>query len=412
MNKSKPGSETKPGPLDGIKVLDLSTVVLGPYAGQILGDLGAEVIRVESPFSDMTRWSGNPPNPGFGPMFMMCNRNKRSLCLDLKKDSARDALRRLIPTADVFLHNVRGEAMDRLGFGYEEVAKIKPDIVYVHAVGFGSDGPYAGQPAYDDIVQAAAGSASLNTLTNPDEEPRYVPTLAADKISGLHAAYATLAAIIHHERTGEGQFVEVPMLESFTSFLMIEHLNGHVYDPPRGDYGYHRVINYNRKPYQTKDGYVCIMPYSPDQWRTVLEAGGLDIPDDDPRLASRVALGAHFIELQADLNAIAPNRTTEDWIAVLREADVPVMRVNRIDELVDEPHLSAVDFFQRREGPGVGGYLSTKPPVKFAKSPASIRRDPPALGADNREVLLEVGLSDREIDALEAEGALASMLPE
>lgn len=405
-------SETKPGPLDGIKVLDMSTVVLGPYAGQILGDLGAEVIRVESPHSDMTRWAGPSPHPGFSPMFMMCNRNKRSLCLDLKKDSAKEALRRLIPTADVFLHNVRGAAIDRLGFGYEDVAKIKPDIVYVHAVGFGSDGPYEGRPAYDDIVQAAAGAASLNTLIAPDEEPRYVPTLAADKISGLHAAYATLAAIVHHERTGEGQFVEVPMLESFTSFLMIEHLNGHVYDPPLGDYGYHRVINYNRKPYRTKDGHVCIMPYSAEQWRALFILGGVEIKDDDPRFLNLAAISAHFHELQALLVEVAPQKTTEDWIEKLSAADVPVMRINRIDELVDEPHLTAVDFFERHEHPSEGSYLATKPPIKFAKSPASIRRDPPALGADNREVLFEAGLTAQEVDALEAEGALRSLLPE
>lgn len=405
-------SETKPGPLDGIKVLDMSTVVLGPYAGQILGDLGAEVIRVESPQSDMTRWAGPSPHPGFGPMFMMCNRNKRSLCLDLKKDSAKDALRRLIPTVDVFLHNVRREGVARLGFDYDDVVKLKPDIVYVHAVGFGSDGPYAGRPAYDDIVQAAGGSASLNTMINPDEEPRYVPSLIADKVSGLHAAYATMAALVHKERTGEGQFVEVPMLESFASFLMVEHLNGHVYDPPLGDYGYHRVINYNRKPYRTKDGHICIMPYSAEQWRALFILGGVEIVDGDPRFTDMSAISAHFHELQAALVDIAPKRTSDDWIEKLSAADVPVMRVNRIDNLVDEPHLSAVDFFERHEHPSEGGYLSTRPPIKFEKSPASIRRDPPALGADNREVLAEAGLSAQEIDALEADGALRSLIPE
>ncbi len=196
-------TETNPGPLAGIRILDLSTVVLGPYAGQIMGDLGADVIRVESPAADITRWSGNPNNPGFGNMFMTCNRNKRSLCLDLKKESARKALRKLIEGSDVFLHNIRHEAIARLGFAYEDVAAIKPDIVYVHAVGFGSDGPYAGRPAYDDIIQAAGGTATLNAFVDGHEDPSLIPSLIADKTSGLHCAYALLAALLHKERTGE-----------------------------------------------------------------------------------------------------------------------------------------------------------------------------------------------------------------
>lgn len=404
-------SKGKKGPLDGVRVIDMSTVVLGPYAGQIMGDLGADVIRVESPVSDMTRWSGGSPNPGFGPIFMMCNRNKRSLCLDLKKEGAKDALRRLIPTADVFLHNVRRDAVARLGFDYEDVAAIKPDIVYVHAVGFGSDGPYAGRPAYDDLVQAAGGAASLNTMTHPDEEPRYVPTLMADKTSGLHAAYATLAALFHKERTGEGQFVEVPMLESFSSFLLIEHLSGHVYDPPQGGYGYHRITNHTRRPYQTKDGHVCIMPYSAEQWRITLRLGGLDVADDDPRLIDMRALSENFAEMQTLLIEIGPNKTTQEWIDALSAADVPVMPINRIDNLLDEPHLNAVNFFERREHPSEGDYVLPRQPVKFEKTPASIRLDPPALGEHNAELLLEAGLSEDEIAALEADRAIVTHLP-
>ena len=405
-------STGKKGPLDGVRVIDMSTVVLGPYAGQIMGDLGADVIRVEAPGSDMTRWAGGSPHPGFGPMFMMCNRNKRSLCLDLKKDGAKDALRRLIPTADVFLHNVRREAVARLGFGYDDVAKVKPDIVYVHAVGFGSDGPYAGRPAYDDLVQAAGGAASLNTLTSPEEEPRYIPSLIADKTSGLHAAYATLAALFHKERTGEGQFVEVPMLESFASFLMIEHLSGHVYDPPQGDYGYHRITNYNRRPYPTKDGHVCIMPYSAQQWRVTLELGGLEIADDDPRFADFRNLSQHFNEMQGLLVEIAPGKTTQEWIDALSAADVPVMPINRLNNLMDEPHLSAIDFFERRQHPSEGEIRLPRQPVKFDKTPASIRLEPPALGEHNRELLLEVGLSEDEIGALEADRSIVTQMPE
>ncbi|MDA0339280.1 MAG: CoA transferase, partial [Proteobacteria bacterium] len=368
--------------------------------------------RVESPQSDMTRWAGNSPHPGFGTIFMTCNRNKRSLCLDLKKDSAKAALRELVKTADVFLHNVRREAVGRLGFDYDDVKAIKPDIVYVHAVGFGSDGPYAGRPAYDDLVQAAGGAASLNTLINPDEEPRFVPSLIADKTSGLHAAYAVLAALFHRERTGEGQFVEVPMLESFASFLMLEHLNGHVYDPPTGDYGYHRVINFNRKPYKTSDGYVCIMPYSAEQWRTVLRYGGIEVADDDPRFATMAGIAGNIRELYALISEVTPTRTSDDWLGHLTAADVPVMRVNTIENLMDEPHLKETGFFEVREHAHEGGYVAMQQPVKFEGSPASIRRDPPGLGEHNREVLEEAGISGETIEALEAEGALFSMMPE
>ncbi len=404
-------TQPRRGPLDGIRVIDMSTVLLGPYAGQILGDLGADVIRVESPKADMTRWAGPSTHPGFSPIFMNCNRNKRSLCLDLKKDGAREALVELVRTADVFLHNVRLEAIERLGLGYDAVRAIKPDIVYVHCVGYGSEGAYAGRPAYDDLVQAAASAVSLNRMTDPDEEPRYMATLAADKTTGLHAAYATLAALFHRERTGEGQFVEVPMLESFTSFLMIEHMNGHTWEPPQGDYGYHRIININRKPYRTKDGYICIMPYSTDQWRQALRLGGIPIADDDPRLRTMGGLARHFRELYGLLTEVTATRTSDEWMALLTEQDIPVMRVNRVEDLKTEEHLSSVDFFEQRRHPTEGVYHSMRQPVKFAQTPASVRRDPPGLGEHNREVLLEAGLSSEAVSALEASGALHSLLP-
>ncbi|MFN3233572.1 MAG: CaiB/BaiF CoA transferase family protein [Alphaproteobacteria bacterium] len=404
-------SQEKTGPLAGIRVIDMSTVVLGPYAGQIMGDLGAEVIRVESPQSDMTRWAGNSPHPGFGTIFMTCNRNKRSLCLDLRKDSAKAAFRELIKTADVFLHNVRRAGIARLGFDYEDVKAIKPDIVYVHAVGYGSEGPYAGQPAYDDLVQAAGGSAGLNAFIDPEAHPEFMPTLAADKTSGLHAAYATMAALFHRERTGEGQFVEVPMLESFASFLMIEHLNGHVYDPPTGDYGYHNIINFKRRPYPTSDGHLCIMPYQVEQWRRILKLGGLDIADDDPRFIDMNALRSSINELYDLLRTITPAKTSDEWADIFVEMDVPFAHINSPVNIMEEPHLKDVGLFQRREHPHEGGYMAMRHPVKFEATPAGIYRDPPALGEHNREVLAEAGLSDDTINALESEGALFSMVP-
>ncbi|MDX1581525.1 MAG: CoA transferase, partial [Alphaproteobacteria bacterium] len=402
-------SEKARGPLAGMKVLDMSTVVLGPYAGQILGDLGADVIRIESPGSDMTRWAGNSPHKGFGPIFMMCNRNKRSLCLDLKKDGAKQALRELIKTADVFLHNVRLAGVERLGFGYEDVKAIKPDIVYVHAVGYGSDGEYAGRPAYDDLVQAAGGSASLNTFIDHDDEPRFVPSLIADKTTGLHAAYATLAALLHKERTGEGQFVEVPMLESFSSFLMIEHMFGHVYQPHLDPVGYHRVINHNRRPFPAKDGHICIMPYSPQQWAKLFQLGGLDVTEEDERFANMPAIARNVKELYGMIREITPQFTVDAWFDKLSEADIPVMRVNRIDTLEEDPHLQSINFFEQRQHPSEGSYVTTRHPVRFSGSPAEMRRDPPALGQHNEEVLKEAGFTDEQIKALMEDGSLAAL---
>ncbi|TDI58251.1 MAG: CoA transferase [Alphaproteobacteria bacterium] len=402
-------TETKPGPLDGIKILDLSTVLLGPYAGQIMGDLGADVIRVESPQSDITRWSGDASQPGFGFLFMNANRNKRSLCLNLKKDGAKEILTRMIKEADVFLHNIRLDAIERLGFGYEDVKAIKEDIVYVHAVGYGSDGPYAGQPAYDDLIQAAGGGATLGQYIDGDEDPKLIPTLIADKTSGLHCAYALLAALFHRERTGQGQYVEVPMLESFVSFLMMDHMGNRIYEPERGIVGYHKVSNPNRRPYKTSDGYIYIMPMGPDVWAKLFTLGDSDIAPDDPMFTDMDLMLANLPQIYEAMHAMTKQKTTQEWYDLLSANDIPVMYVNDIDGLMDDPHLKAVNMFESRSHHRETGYISTKHPIKFSETPASVRRDPPGLGEHNREILLEYGYSDEEVDALEEGRVLRSL---
>ena len=396
------------GPLKGIRIVDLTTVVLGAYATQILGDLGAEVIKVETPApksgqgGDIMRWAGKAPSgkaSGLGPIFMTINRNKRSVMLDLKKPAARAALMKLVRGADALLSNVRYDGLKRLGLSYDDVKKVKPDIVYVHAAGYGSDGPYAGFPAYDDLVQATSGMADLLSRVDGNPAPRYLPTLVADKATGLHMVYATTAALFHHARTGEGQFVEVPMLEAMTSFTLAEHFYGQVYEPPTGHWGYSRVLSPDRRPYKTADGHVAILPYSDQQWDDFFEVGGRPgLMQSDPRFATYEERTKNIRELYAQIEEITVTRTTADWLDTLRGLDIPAMPANRLDDLTTDPHLAATGFFAPYDHPSEGRYHNMAHPVRFAASPANIRRHAPALGADGRAVLAEAGLSEREID--------------
>src|SRR5580698_11463202 len=284
MSQQKPGrislkqagelAREATGPLKGVRILDMTSVVFGAYATQMLGDLGADVVKVEFPGGrrggggDIMRWAGHgqPGGPeDLGPIFMTINRNKRSVLLDLREESAMTALRKLIKSSDVFAMSVRYDGLKRLGLDYEAVKAIKPDIVYVHGAGYGSEGPYAGEPAYDDLIQSASGLADLLPRVDGDSTPRLLPSLIADKVSGHFMVQAVLAALFHHQRTGEGQFVEVPMLECITSFGLAEHFYGHVYDPPTGPWGYTRVANPQRKPFRTRDGYIGLLPYTDAQ---------------------------------------------------------------------------------------------------------------------------------------------------
>lgn len=401
MAEAKKLATEATGPLKGVRVLDLTSVVNGAYATQILADQGAEVIKVEDPGSgrggggDIMRWAGHVPEGAprdMGPIFLTINRNKRSVVLDLKDESAKRALRRLIKSCDVFAASVRYEGLRRLGLSYEEVAAIRPDIVYVHAAGYGSDGPYAGEPAYDDLIQSASGMADILPRTDGDPTPRLVPTLAADKVSGLFMAQAVTAALLHRARTGEGQFVEVPMLECVTSFLMVEHLYDHSFEPPIGQYGYIRVINPNRKPFPTKDGYIGLLPYTDKQWDQFFEAAGFgEAVKTDPRFADYATRAKHIHELYALVEQAAATKTTQEWLDILKPLSIPVVKTNRLEEVETDPHIAAVELFQCYRHPELGTYKLMRPPVKFSKTPANIRRHPPRLGEHTEEVLAEIG---------------------
>jgi len=375
----------KKGPLDGVRVLDLTEFIFGPYATQTLGDLGADVIKVENPGGDRQRHGSKfAKNEDMGATFMSMNRNKRSITLDLKVEEAREKLRELIPTANVFIHNVRADAMARLGFGYEEVAKINPHIVYVHCVGYGSDGPYAGRQAFDDLVQAASGTADLLPRVDGNEDMRLLPSFVADKVSSMHALWATLAALYHQKATGEGQFVEVPMFESFTSFMMIEHLYGHTFEPPVGKLGHTPALANDRRPLKCKDGHICIQPVSRAASAKFMELGGIPNAYESDRFVN-APKGSRVGVYYAMQREAAMAHTVEEWMKLGDEHRIPIMRANTLDEVMVDPHLEAVEFFQEREHPTEGTWRAMKPPVKFSKTPASIRRDPPRPGQNNDE---------------------------
>jgi crotonobetainyl-CoA:carnitine CoA-transferase CaiB-like acyl-CoA transferase len=367
--------------LEGVKVLDLTTVVFGPYATSILAELGAEVTKVEQPGTgDIARWLGAPAkSPGMSPTFFAINGGKRSVVLDLKAPGDLATMHRLIGEADVFVLNVRGRAAEKLGLDYASVRERNPGVVYVHCVGFGEDGPYAGQPAYDDVVQAATGTTSLLSRVDGNPRARYFPSLIADKVSGLHAAYATLAAVIHKLRTGEGQRVEVPMFEAFARFMLVEHLGGLTFDPPNAPPCYFRQIDPDRQPFPTRDGAVSIVPYTEAAWPDLLGMLGAPQVLDDPRFATREARMANVGALYRALAELTPRFSSAELEAMCARADIPCRVARDIADIRADPHLAATGFFTRREHPSEGGFLEMKHPVKFGAWPDRARALPPLL---------------------------------
>ena len=381
------------GPLAGVKILDMSSVVLGPFATMIFGDLGADVTKIEPGKGDMMRYAGASPTGDLGPIYTNLNRNKASVQLDAKTGPGKAALIELIKEADVLFTNVRLAGMARLGLDYEAVKAINPAIVYVHCAGFGADGPYGQRQAYDDLIQAASGFAHLNTLRD-GSAPAYAPSLVADKTVGLFATYATIAALFHRERAGLGQFVSVPMLEAFTFFNMVENLYGETFLPGNGKVAYTRSINANRKPYPTKDGHIALVPYSDSQWETFFELGGKPGVFEDDRFATYAARTENIGALYALIEDVSATKTTQDWLDLLDKAQIPAMRFNKMADVLTDPHLEAVGFFETRTHPQAGEYRAMKHPVHFSETPASIRTDPPTLGADTETILASLGLAE------------------
>ncbi len=394
-------SEAK-GPLSGFRILDLTTVLFGPFGAQTLGDWGAEVIKVEGLGGDMWRNSGIFRNRGMSGQFMAANRNKRSIAIDLKSEGGKEVLRRLIPTVDALVSNVRPAGLARLGFSYETCRALNPRMVYAVATGFGQDGPWAARPAFDEVIQAASGFASA---MGTDEEPAFVPSLIGDKICGMALSGAVTAALLHRERTGEGQMVEVPMLETLASFNSIEMFGGKAFVPPIGPTGYKRMKA--RKPVKTKDGWLTMLPYSGENWVAFFEAVGHPECIEEFSVLDPVARARNIDRIYDTMREIAVTRTTAEWEELLLRIDVPHTAFAKLADVETQEHLAAVGLFQEVEHPSEGKLLQARPPARFSKSPASVRRLAPRLGEHTREVMAEAGYSAAEIEALFAAKAVA-----
>ena len=393
-----------PGPLDGVRVLDLTTVVMGPYATQILADFGADVVKVEPPQGDVMRHAQPFRNPGMGHIFLNANRNKRSIVLDLKKDAAREACLAIARRSDVLVYNIRPQAMARLKLSYEDVRAVSPRIIYVGAFGYSQRGPYAAKAAYDDLIQGAAGLPWLLKEAGA-ESPRYAPATIADRSVGLHVVNAVCAALYRREKTGQGQRVDVPMFESLLQTVLGEHMGGYTFEPQTGDPGYARMLAKERRPYETKDGFVCVLVYNDKQWRAFFALIGKPELLRDPRFATQAARSLFFDEAYALVAEAMKTRTTSAWIEALEAADIPVQRMNNLTDIVEDPHLATIGYFRQVEHPSEGRIRSMAVPSEWSESKPEYRRHAPRLGEHTREVLREAGYSDAQIDALSPGGA-------
>jgi crotonobetainyl-CoA:carnitine CoA-transferase CaiB-like acyl-CoA transferase len=383
------------GPLTGIKVIDLTTVVLGPYATQMLGDLGADVVKVEQPEGDNCRWIGPSRSKGMGSYFAMLNRNKRSVVLDLKRPAACDALYRMVDTADVFVHNMRLGAAERLGLGYPALSARNPRLVYACASGFRKGSSKQEHPAFDDLIQGMSGLAALNA--GPDGAPRYVPSVVVDKLTGQMLASMIGMALFHRERTGQGQEVHVPMLETMLSFLLVEHMWGAAINRPELGMGYPRMLTPHRRPYATKDGYISVIAVSDAHWSRLFGAIGRGALIDDPRFATIAARSDNVDALYALLTEGLHGRTTAEWLEMLSALDIPCGPANQLSDLLQDDYLKETHFFTHAQHPIDGDVTITATPARFSASPPSVRRLWPALGEHTEEVLREIGYSDIEM---------------
>lgn len=387
-------------PLSGVRVVDLTSVLFGPYATQVLGDMGADIIKVEAPAGDPTRAIGPARNPGMAAAFLGCNRNKRSVLLDLKKPAARDALWRLIKDADVFVHNIRPQKIARLGFTPAAVMARNPKIVYGALHGYLEAGPYAGRPAYDDVIQGECGLAAAFALR--DGEPAFAPTVVADKSAGLMAAAALNAALVKRFRRDTGVYMEIGMFESMVAYTLVEHQFGASFTPPLSGAGYSRVISAERKPYKTKDGYLCMLAYTDPQWQAFWRLSGHAQHADDPRFSNMAERTRHIDALYGLVAQILPEQDTAHWLSLLSEHEIPCGRVNTFEDLSRDPQLEAAGFFRPLAHSSEGELQVPDTGIRFDGAPAAFAREQPRLGADTAAVLREAGLSESEIAALDA----------
>jgi crotonobetainyl-CoA:carnitine CoA-transferase CaiB-like acyl-CoA transferase len=395
---------TTMGPLTGVRVIDLTTVLMGPFATQILADMGADVVKVETAQGDAVRRIGPARHPGMGAIFLQINRGKRSVVLDLKKPAGLEALLKLTENADILVYNIRPQAMARLRLTYEEVATRNPRIVYAGMFGYDQRGPYAARPAYDDLIQALAALPMLVQMAGGDR-PRYVPLAIADRYVAAFGVGAILGALFHRMKTGRGQRVDIPMFETMAQMVLGEHLGGRTFEPRLGPAGYKRSLSPERVPYRTRDGYICVLAYNDKQWRSFFAAiGRPELPDADPRFADMSSRSVHIDELYALLADILSTRTTGEWLEILHAADIPVMPIHTLESLIDDPHLAAIGFIQMVAHPSEGPIRTIGVSTTWSETQAAPGRPAPRLGEHSVEVLREVGYSADEIECLVADG--------
>ena len=374
------------GPLQGLRVLDLTTVLMGPYATQLMADMGADVVKIEPPGGDTVRGIGPMRNPGMGHIFLHVNRNKRSLVLDLKQADGLAAFYRLAETADVVIYNIRPQAMRRLGIDYERLQAINPRIIYAGLYGYSETGPYAGKPAYDDLIQGAAAVPSIMSMAS-GERPRYVPLTLADRTVGLMASTTILAAVVSRAQTGLGQQIEIPMFETMVQYVLSDHLSGETFVPAKGPSGYPRLLVKERRPYQTQDGYLCVLIYNDKHWRGFVDRVQ---PDWNTREFDTLEQRAHRIDTVYGLVAqTLKERTTEEWLGLFRDLEIPAAPINTLDALFDDPHLNAVGLFETVETPH-GPVRFPGVPTWFSRTPGRVQGPAPELGADTETVLAEL----------------------
>lgn len=373
------------GPLSGVRVVDLTAMVMGPFCTQVMADMGADVIKIEPPAGDNTRYISVGPEPGMSGVFVNVNRGKRSVVLDLRSDGGAGILRELIGSADVFIHSMRARAIDGLGLGYDDVAAINPSIVYTNCYGYGRRGPDANLTAYDDTIQAECGLPfAQEQLTG---ESGYVGTILADKVAGMTALYATMMALFHRERTGEGQEVEVAMFETMAAFMLVEHANGAMFTPPLGPAVYPRAVAPNRKPYRTKDGHISALVYNDKQWTAFV--GAVKPPWAGDHFATLEQRARRIDQVYALLGETFLERTTQDWLDLLRSLDIPAAPVRTLDELFDNPHLNEAGFFETVDTAN-GPVRFPGPPTWFSRTPGRIAGPAPRLGEHTADVIDEL----------------------
>ena len=391
-----------PRPLEGIRVLEIASMIFGPLAGQYLGDMGADVIKLEPPDGDLTRSIGPRRSPRMDSFFLTSNRNKRSIVVDLKTTEGKEILQSLASKTDVLLHSMRTPAANRLGLDYASLSQQHQRLIYCHVAGYGDDGLYAGRPAYDDIIQAASGLATLQTVIAG--QPRFIPTIIADKISGLHAAYAIMAALMQRSQTGLGQHVDVSMFETMAAFNMMEHQWGHAFEPPIGPMGYEPVSTAARRPYKTLDGFLALLPYNDSHWNRFFELAGESQIMQDPRFATFAARQKNVQLVWNEIEKQIARKTNAQWLELLTPEDIPFSVVNSLEDLVNDPHFKSVDFWQIHQHPSEGSLRMARVPIQMSGARTDFKRLQPLLGEHSKEILQELGFDDSRISHWTAAG--------